>query len=216
MKTCVKNTQILSKSLVVLVLLGATAAAQADYTDAVTGLTWTKQTTIAEGEAFGFRAATTDDFKALMANIRMTDSSGTGFYTAGWYNPGGPGAAFESFFNERSQYSYSRSSGSTASTMSFESATMSSGWLDGVTHGMIAATASTYGSDRSGAGKGYNAALKPWSAVEAGALFPDHLTVALRTNYFYMVSVPESGSAAMMGLGMAALFCVSARRRKPR
>lgn len=206
---------------------------ETQYADPATGLTWAKFATLDAGAAQGMRAATAAEFSDLLSHApNWTRREGT----ADEYHTNYPSwmsfTPFRGFILEGGDRVYENNGGNTGGSISSDWLTVSIGWLDGGTTGVVGAVSDRYLSSYGGAGAHGKAAVAHIDALAAGMHdsapyaflsgtdwqvgLAGHLQPAgqYQLAYYYMVrEVPEPGTAGLMVLGVLSVVCARARRR---
>lgn len=206
--------------------------------DAQTGLQWIKSTTLDEGQALGYRLATADEFRTFLSDKGWTAKPGvadqwaltSGFsYSTSSSNssPGASSGSSSSVTNLASVSFAPDASASTSGYLGMATLSMSLGWLDNGAGGKLAGAwfdRQDFGGGCSGGRNVYCStvtAYKHDAAVAAFGDLPGGDYAAVLANvtpsamsYYMVASVPEPGTMALMGLGLAACLLV-ARRPRP-
>ncbi len=211
--------------------------AHAGVFDAQTGLQWVKASTLAEGQALGYRLATADEFRTFLsdkgwtAKPGMADqwalTSGFSYGTSSSYSsPGASSGSSNSVTNLASVSFSADASASTSGYLGAATLSVSVGWLDNGAGGTLAGA----WFDRSDSGGGCSGgrstycstvtAYKHDAAVAAFADLPggDYAAALAKVtpaavSYYMVSSVPEPGTLVLSTLGLAACVLVARRQR---
>lgn len=198
--------------------------------DAQAGLKWIKASSLAEGEALGYRAATSDEFQGLLTHKGWEPTDGSFRYPG---NPASVGFTADASLTSSSPAVY---------TTNYQD--VSAAWLDGGSGGLVGAMFHTHHYQYLPSCTGgrmptcYNpqydsneAVIGTLSDLQAGAY--DSATHTTGSNWsalmnqlpqtegstslmYYMVAavVPEPSSYALMGLGLIGVAAATRRQRR--
>lgn len=211
--------------------------AHAGVFDGKTGLQWVKASTLAEGQALGYRLATADEFRTFLtdkgwtAKSGMTDqwalTSGFSYGTSSSYNSPGASSGSSSTVTNLASVSFSPdASASTSGYLGAATLSVSLGWLDNGAGGTLAGAwfdRNDNGGGCSGGRSTYCSSVTAYKHDAAVASFADlpggDYAAALAkvtpasVSYYMVASVPEPGTLTLMGLGLAGFLLVARRQR---
>lgn len=214
-------------------------AKRAEVIDQQTGLQWIKASSLEEGQAIGYRAATADEFRSLLSSNnwtvnpeaanQWTQSSGLDYRTRSTYSTLGSSSATYTTVSNMPSISFEYDAfGSTWIPEQSTVYKVSLGLLDDGVGGVLTGalytqnrTSSSFqpsasGTSTSSSSTSYTntAALAPFADLPTGAFASGMSQVNPSALSYYMVaSVPEPSTWGLMLLGLAGAV-VATRQRK--